>query len=280
MRPEPINGSVAEQFERSAAEFPNRIAVRDGIREITYQELNYRANQLAREILAHNPANFPIPFYLGYDISTVIAILGISKTGCPVVVLDPSFPVERNQSILSSLDARLLITDTRHKDSAESCTSSAHNPFIINLDELTSRLDDVNLGISIPPEALFCIIFTSGSTGAPKGVMCSHRYMVFTNFQTSSLLNISFEDKISIFTPFTYMAAFIGIHRALFNGATACFYDARTRGLAGMAEWLETEGITVFVAPPRPYGPSLIACLKVNYLNSFVSLIQVGRILL
>ena len=112
MLPEPIEGSVAEYFERSAAEFPNRIAVRDGSREITYQELNRRANQLAREILAHNPGNAPIPVYLGYDISAVTAILGIIKTGCPFVVLDPSFPVERNQLILSSLDARLLITDT------------------------------------------------------------------------------------------------------------------------------------------------------------------------
>jgi amino acid adenylation domain-containing protein len=253
MQPDPIDGSVVEYFEISAATFPHHIAIRDGIREISYLELNRRANQLAREILAHNPGNAPIPFYLGYDISTVIALLGIIKTGCPFVVLDPSFPVERNQLILSGLDACLLITDTVHKASAESCTSSAAYPILINLDDLSSRLDGENLGISISPEMLFCIIFTSGSTGAPKGVMCSHRYMVFSNSQPASLMNITPGDKLSFFTPFTYTAAVGYLLKTIFKGARACLYDARTRGLAGMAEWLEAEGVTVLVAPPSSF---------------------------
>ena len=60
MQPDPIDGSVVEYFEISAATFPHHIAIRDGIREISYLELNCRANQLAREILAHNPGNAPI----------------------------------------------------------------------------------------------------------------------------------------------------------------------------------------------------------------------------
>ena len=275
MLPEHIDGSIAEFIERSVAEFPNRIAVRDGNREITYQALNQRANQLAREILAHNPGNTPIPVYLGYDISTVTSILGVIKTGCPFVVLDPSFPVERNQLILSSLDARLLITDTGHKTQAESCMSSSPNPILINLDDLSSRLDGGNLGISIPPEALFCLIFTSGSTGAPKGVMCSHRYMVFSNSQPASLMNISQEDKLSFFTPFTFTAAVGYLLKAFFKGACVCLYDARTRGLTGMAEWLEAEGITIFVAPTSSFR-AIFNCLPENKLLEQLRFIHTG----
>jgi RimJ/RimL family protein N-acetyltransferase len=155
MQSDPIDGSAVENFERSVAEFPNRIAVRDGRQEITYRALNRLANQLARAILACNPGNAPIPFYLGYDITSVVAIIGIIKTGCPFVVLDPSFPVERNQLILSSLDARLLITDTGHRTQAESCMTSSPKPIFINLDDLSSRLDGENLGIGIAPEAFF-----------------------------------------------------------------------------------------------------------------------------
>jgi amino acid adenylation domain-containing protein len=253
MQPDPIDRSAVEYFEKSAAAFPDHIAIRDGIREINYRELNRRANQLAREIIAHNPGNVPIPFYLGYDISTVTAILGIIKTGCPFVVLDSSFPVERNQLILSGLDARLLITDTAHKACAEFCTSSAAEPILINLDDLSPRLDSENLGIIISPDSLFCIIFTSGSTGAPKGVMCSHRYMVFSNSQPASLMNITSGDKLSFFTPFTYSAAVGYLLKIFFKGACACLYDARIRGLAGMADWLEMEGVTILVAPPSSF---------------------------
>ena len=83
--------------------------------------------------------------------------------------------------------------------------------------------------------------------------MCSHRYMVFSNSQPASLMNITPGDKLSFFTPFTYTAAVGYLLKTIFKGARACLYDARTRGLAGMAEWLEAEGVTVLVAPPSSF---------------------------
>ena len=275
MQSDPIDGSAVENFERSVAEFPNRIAVRDGRQEITYRALNRLANQLARAILACNPGNAPIPFYLGYDITSVVAIIGIIKTGCPFVVLDPSFPVERNQLILSSLDARLLITDTGHRTQAESCMTSSPKPIFINLDDLSTRLEGENLGIGIAPEALFCLIFTSGSTGTPKGVMCSHRYLVFSNSQAASLMNISPDDKLSFFTPFTFTAAVGYLFKAFFKGACTCLYDARSYGLTGMTEWLEAEGITIFVAPTSSFR-AIFNCLPGNKLLEQLRFVHTG----
>jgi amino acid adenylation domain-containing protein len=160
-------------FEAQAERAPDAIAVASETEQVTYRELNRRANQLAHHlrVLGVGP-EVPVAICLERSLAMVIGLLGILKAGGAYVPLDPAYPKERLAFMLKDAQVPVLLTCDRL---AAGLADQAAK--IICLDsgwETIARASAENPGNLVGPENLAYVIYTSGSTGQPKGVLVSH----------------------------------------------------------------------------------------------------------
>lgn len=168
---------VHELFERQVERSPEAIAVVSGSTQVTYRELNARANQLARFLRRFGVGPDSL-VGLCFDRSPemVIGILGILKAGASYVPMDPSYPSERLSFMLKDANVFVLLTQAHVLD-----TLPQHNGPRLSLDsdwDIIAKERAENLSSRATPANLAYVIYTSGSTGQPKGVMISHRGLV------------------------------------------------------------------------------------------------------
>lgn len=168
---------IHDFFARQAATTPHAAALVCGEQQITYRELNARANQIAHFLMRHGAGpEVLVGIYCERGAHLVTGILGILKAGSAYVPLDPNYPKERLQCILD--DAKPLIVLTQ-----ESLTDDLAN-FIgerIRLDgdwSEIARESEENPVTQVKPEHLAYVLYTSGSTGRPKGVALEQRTAV------------------------------------------------------------------------------------------------------
>ena len=178
----PRSLAIHQLFEAQAERTPDATAVIFDDGQLTYAELNERANQLAHHLskLGVGPEAL-VGIGLERSLEMVVGLLGILKAGGAYVPLDPSYPRERITFMLEDAEVQVLITQSRlvedlPQTKAKLVLLDAHWPEIRkeNRDNPTNRAT---------PENLAYVIYTSGSTGKPKGVQIPHRAVV--NFLTS-----------------------------------------------------------------------------------------------
>ncbi len=169
------NTNIVALIEQQAAETPAALAVSDGAVELSYRELNERANRLAHHLLESGVTNESIiGLLLERNANLVVAMLAVLKTGAAYLPLDPAYPTER--ITFMAADARTsLVIASQGLEAKLGDTQSR----ILHLDDtlLTEGASD-NPNINIAPANLAYIIYTSGSTGKPKGVMVQHANVV------------------------------------------------------------------------------------------------------
>ncbi len=180
-------------FEQESDKNPNSIAVsavgRDDVLEtITYAELNQKANQLANYLRSTNKEKGIVGICLNKSIDVVVSILATFKAGYAYVPIDPNFPQQRQEFIISDSDVKIIITSSELELNFEKDGSQ-----IINMDQVSSILmsyDSENSKHEVEAKDLAYIIYTSGSTGNPKGVKISHGSAVniFNGYKEKYLL--------------------------------------------------------------------------------------------
>ncbi|GAA0554667.1 non-ribosomal peptide synthetase [Paractinoplanes ferrugineus] len=171
--PVPRSGdpTVAELFERQAAESPDAVAVVCGPVRWTFAELNARANRLARLLVERGAGPEDIvALALPRGADAIAAILGVLKSGAAYLPLDPAYPAARIAAMLADARPRLLVT-------AEGVDIVAAGVQRVLVDESGHPGDDPNPRIARPQHPAY-VIYTSGSTGRPKGVVVTHRNLV------------------------------------------------------------------------------------------------------
>jgi len=150
---------------------PQRMAVRCGHEQLTYAELNTRANQLARYLQAHGAGRETlVGICLHRSAQMAVATLAVLKAGAAYVPLDPTYPAERLSFILNDARPMLLITQ---KDSFI-LPSNARKLDLDHEWPLIAKQSDAEPEVLITQNDLAYVIYTSGSTGQPKGVMITH----------------------------------------------------------------------------------------------------------
>jgi aspartate racemase len=158
---------VHQLFERQASTQPERVAVigKDG--QMSYGQLNERANQLAWFLRARGigPEHL-IPVCVDRSSDMAVAILGILKSGAAFVPVDPLYPKDRITAMFDDIDAPLAVTQSHLLDSFEL------ERFCLDTDgEKLSEFPKNDPLVNITGDNLAYVIFTSGSTGRPKGTM-------------------------------------------------------------------------------------------------------------
>jgi amino acid adenylation domain-containing protein/FkbH-like protein len=161
-------------FELQAERTPGATAVTFEGEEMTYAELNARANQLAHHLMSLGVGRDVLVGVLTErSLETVVAVLATLKAGGAYVPLDPAYPLERLSFMLEDTGLAVLLTQERLAERVPS-----HWGHTIHLDtgwEELSAQSTANPVLEVKSEDLAYIIYTSGSTGTPKGVMVEHR---------------------------------------------------------------------------------------------------------
>ncbi len=165
-----------EAFEDQARARPDTIAALHGSRQLTYGELNARANRVARALLARGlTREGVVGVVTERNLDWMTGVLAIFKAGGAYLPIEPHFPAERIAKTLSRAGCRLVLTErgsTAMLDPALDSLSGVQKLFIAAAYEEGHPSGD--LGLDVAPDQLAYIYFTSGSTGEPKGAMCEH----------------------------------------------------------------------------------------------------------
>jgi natural product biosynthesis luciferase-like monooxygenase protein len=169
-RPLPGPHCMHEAFEAQADRTPDKVALVDGARSLTYRELDRRANQLARTLIARGTKpDQMVGIYVDRSIEMMVGLLGILKAGAAYVPMDPSYPGERIAIMLEDARATVVVTTTKLAGSLPPHTAA------LCVDAAGEAGEAERPRVAMTGENLAYVIFTSGSTGRPKGVMIEHR---------------------------------------------------------------------------------------------------------
>src|SRR6266404_1317305 len=171
---------VHELFEERVRAHPDAIAAVHGDRQWTYRQLNGRANQLARALLARGLSREGvIAVVTERNLDWMAAVIAIFKAGGAYLPIEPHFPSDRIARTLSRAGCRLVLTErgsTATLDHALDSLSGVEALFIDAAYEEDHA--DGDLRVEVAPDQLAYSYFTSGSTGEPKGAMCEHAGML------------------------------------------------------------------------------------------------------
>ncbi|QFZ12020.1 non-ribosomal peptide synthetase [Anabaena sp. YBS01] len=175
----PLDKCIYQLFEEQVERTPNAVAVEWGNQQLTYQQLNGRANQLAHYLQSLGvKADVLVGLCVERSLEMVIGLLGILKAGAAYVPLDPEYPPERLSFILEDAQVSVLLTQQSLVDRLPQ-----HQAKLICLDtdaRLITHNSQENLICSVKTNNLAYLIYTSGSTGQPKGIamnqlaLCNH----------------------------------------------------------------------------------------------------------
>ncbi|MFJ9632296.1 amino acid adenylation domain-containing protein [Streptomyces sp. NPDC091280] len=161
---------VHELFEDMVAVCPDAVAAVRGERSWTYRELNSRANQLSRALLARGlTREGVVAVVMERTLDWMAAVLAVFKAGGVYLPVEPHFPADRVARVLERAGCELVLTEHGSDGSLDAPDRTLH------VDEAYAEgHPDTNPGIEVTPGQLAYIYFTSGSTGEPKGAMCEH----------------------------------------------------------------------------------------------------------
>ncbi|MGA2654791.1 MAG: amino acid adenylation domain-containing protein, partial [Gammaproteobacteria bacterium] len=196
--PFPDNKTIHQLFEKQVSKTPDNIAVVFGDVQLTYQELNQKANQLAHYLRKTYKIKGDDLIALCLDKSEkmLIAILAVLKSGAAYVPIDPCFPDKRIEYIYKDTLSKLIITNKIYEN-------RFINTELFTIDDqenksLLNKYKNSNPINGAASENLAYVIFTSGTTGKPKGVMIEHKSLV--NEITFQISHFNFKNSRSLLT--------------------------------------------------------------------------------
>ena len=192
---------IQQMIEEQAARQGERSAVVCAGQELSYEELNGRANQLAAYLRKLGVGReMRVGICLERSVEMVVAVLGVLKAGGAYVPLEPSYPAERLGYMIENAEAPVLLTQASLRQQLPLSWAQ-----VISLDEewpLIGQESRSNLEMTTTPENLAYVIYTSGSTGQPKGVGIEHRQLVNYVRAVGEKLGIEEGDRLALVSTF------------------------------------------------------------------------------
>jgi amino acid adenylation domain-containing protein/non-ribosomal peptide synthase protein (TIGR01720 family) len=238
----PAEQTIHELFEEQAEQTPDATAVVFRDRNLTYGELNRRANQVAHYLRARGAGpDGLVGLCLDRSVEMLVGMIGILKTGCAYVPLDPCYPEDRLAAMLKDARVAVVLTEERFRRffSALGATPiclDTHWPEISNYAEQ-------NPPSKTTADNLAYVIYTSGSTGKPKGVIVTHRGVVRL-VKNVNYANLSADEVFLQFAPISFDASTFEIWGSLLNGARLIVMPPGLTSLAELGAVLRQHKVT------------------------------------
>ncbi len=246
----PKDGTIKALFEEQVAKTPDNIAVVFEGEQLSYRQLNAKANQLAHYLLKHptleNASNPLIAIAVERSLSMVIGLLGILKAGGAYVPIDPNYPAERVAYLLKDSAASVLLTQ-----SALQAQFPLTQAALICLDELVlSAQSALNPNRQSQPDDLAYLIYTSGSTGLPKGVMVEHQALTLHIQAMLQTYSVQPEDRVLQFASMGFDTALEQLLVAWLNGACSVLVKDNVMAADDLVQLLQTQAVSMADLPP------------------------------
>ncbi|HIE01628.1 MAG TPA: amino acid adenylation domain-containing protein [Thiotrichaceae bacterium] len=267
----PADVCIHHLFERQVEQTPEEIALVFEGEQLSYRELNSRANQLAHYLMILGvKAETLVGICVERSLEMIIGLLGILKAGGAYVPLDPTYPQERLAFMLEDAQVSILLTQTGVIDKLPAQLVST-----IYLDTEWKKISHFNEGnpsAEVTPENLAYVIYTSGSTGQPKGVLVEHRGLCNLAITQVRWFGVQSESRVLQFAPLSFDASIWEIVMALSSGATLCLVKSDVLAGHALLQKLREQTITVVTLPP-----SVLASIPIKALPSLQTIIVAGE---
>ncbi|MYU21137.1 amino acid adenylation domain-containing protein [Streptomyces sp. SID8352] len=263
-------GLLHELLRRSCERHPERPAVCDGQRTVSYAELEQESNQLARLLgIAGVRPGDRVGLYGPKSAAAVIGVYGILKAGACYVPLDVHAPASRLSHIARDCGMTCLVTTTPQWTGLLSAGAPLTAAVMLGTADATETAANPAPGVRVlgrqalhaqpttplphtgRDDSLAYILYTSGSTGTPKGVMLSHRNaMAFVQWATAEFA-LTPADRLASHAPFHFDLSVFDLFAAAAAAAAVVLVSTAVTVLpAEQAAYIETAGISVWYSVP------------------------------
>ncbi|MEG5173406.1 amino acid adenylation domain-containing protein [Microcoleus sp. B3-D7] len=246
----PKDSTIHQMFEARAQQTPDAIAVVFENKQLTYKELNQKANQVAHYLqkLGVKP-EVRVGIYVDRSLEMVVGLLGIIKAGGAYVPLDPAYSSERLSFMLEDAKVQVLLAQSHIYEKIRDRARSA--VFLDSDWENIARESKENCLSDVTPDCLAYVIYTSGSTGKPKGVQVNHRSAVHLFAATYPVFNFSERDAWTVFHSYAFDFSVWEIWGALVHGGKLVIVPLEvTQSPSAFYQLLCSERVTILNQTP------------------------------
>ncbi|MFE1174090.1 amino acid adenylation domain-containing protein [Streptomyces sp. NPDC058773] len=256
-RPADAGACLHERFAEQAALRPGAVALTSDGQELTYAELDARANRLAHRLRAAGAGReHLVGICLHRGIDLIVTVLATLKAGAAYLPLDPAHPAERTEFLIHDARAHLVVTDRTL--TGQLATAGAPGGLIVLDDpaerELLATFPDDAPVTGAHPDDLAYVIHTSGSTGRPKGVQVTHANVVRLLGTNQDLYGFGSDDVWSLFHSAAFDISVWEIWGAFLHGGRLVVVPhAVTRSPWDFARLLADERVTVLNQTPSAF---------------------------
>jgi len=226
--------SLPELFEEQVAARPGALAVISNKEQLTFAELNQRANRLAHLLAARGigPESL-VGISLEPSAHMIVALLAVLKAGAAYLPLDLSLPRERLQFMIEDAKPAVIVT-----------------PEGLSVTDYHGSDPDLIRGFDpSDPRNLCYVIYTSGSTGTPKGVAVSQQSLVNHCLAVAAAYGLTADDRVLQFASISFDVAAEEIFSALLSGASIFLPSEKVIDSVGLLRLIEDEKLSIFNLP-------------------------------
>ena len=244
-----VERPVFDLFGNVVEQSPERIAVADDVRQLSFRQVWNGACRLAHTVTGKTPIGQPIGILLPNDAHYPVAVLGCLAAARPCVLLDRYYPAERNLAIIRDAGLAAIVVEGSDQD----------NEALYPRDIASITVDaaiDPHSPLMAPPDGALSpddpavIVYTSGSTGEPKGIVLSQRAILHRAGQLINSLHLNIADKsLPLGSPCT-IAGIQQVLEALLAGALLVKLDLQRVGFGAVLDTIRDRQVTLMFATP------------------------------
>ena len=255
----PKDKTIVDLFEEQVEKTPDNIAVVFEDQQLTYRELNEKANYIAKQIVNKGLFNTYIPIICDKNIEMIVGIIGILKSGNAYVPIDPKSPDTRINFIISSIPHSLLLATSNYE-------KEYYSYDLISISLKNSSMPNVNKSCL---ENSAYIIFTSGSTGIPKGVEILHKNILNTLLWRKNFYAFNTHVCTLQLPSFAFDSSVEDIFTSLISGSSLVIPTNQINDIDSFISDIIKNNVSHFLITPALYNVLLEnpACSKIKSLK-------------
>ncbi|MBC1219356.1 amino acid adenylation domain-containing protein [Nostoc sp. UCD121] len=244
----PQNTCIHQWFEAQAKRTPDNIAVSFENQQLTYQELNQRANQLADYLQTLGvKSGVLVGLYVEPSLEMIVGLLGILKAGGTYVSIAPTSGQDSLSFILKDAQISLLLTQSSLVEKF-----SEHQVKVICVDndwEAIALHTTENQDYYTTDQTLACVIYVSGSNGKPNGIAITHRSLVTHSLAISDTWELTQSDRLLLLPSITCNSFIESLFPTWIAGATVILQSQELQSTAQFFPFIAQQQITVVNLP-------------------------------
>jgi len=215
----PSDKSIVDLFEEQVLKTPEKLALVFEEQQMSYRELNAKANQFAHYLRSKGVADeMLVPICVERSVELMIGILGIMKAGAAYVPVDPDYPADRISYMLEDTGAAIVVSSSKSKSKIQ--TAAEINIIELDDERAFANQSKNNLSNKVLPNQLAYVIYTSGSTGKPKGVMIEHTSVVNLLISIAGAVQFDADSRFLSVTTYSFDIAYLELYMPLIYGGS------------------------------------------------------------